>query len=786
MAEILVPIISEGIASLYKVKANLKTSETEVITLCNRIKGQASEGVDCIIDKLHEFFGKEINISIGLRNIETGKVLKADSISMDTQSITLGVLAKAIELVENRFFRKNYDYIILTGNYKGRMLLSVSDIDKKYTGIKKFAEKNKSKKLFFMFISDEKLTFCREGWNKNIYVKYLKTNTSINFIYPELFILDSKKYQSCGLSKVKEPLNIDLTRNNGFQNIKKQFINHEIDNGVLIYGPKGSIKNVLAFQLCEFLIASQIIQMPIWIDFSGSDNTIEWIEKTINKFLSGTDYNLDNLSNKKIVTVISNILPAEIANTLELINNFFENNKINSLFIITSVCEPADVNVLLKYGIKTIPVKRDYFYIIRKNRIFLGIIVFLISIIAAYLVYAYKEFCFNYTNIVITQNGFSGRNLSNYCNQYVYKLTYRKGKLIKIDFINSVFNKKTTTDLYNLISFSTIKLEYLNSNEISKIKFYDENGFFIASYQIEKDFTNLRLNLNNIGATPLLQYYYPDNTDYKYEILNNRIDFLRINSIMLSFNAETGFLDEVCFYKTHNSFEPVHNSEGISGVNFIYDSTGLISDEIFISADTQINTDNNTVYKTHYQYDAFFNLVEIKNIDINGNLIDNNRNWAKKKYYFADDQIITEYRNSKDIPVFSSIYKFHEKKLQMIQKGSNIFTDFEFDNKNNVISFSMLKNSEQKVKCSFEYEKNNIIKQSFLQNEKLVVNQQEEYSYTTYRYGKDSIEQKYYDNNGKPCDNKNSISGIHITLDSDRNILKQELSSITLSNLRQK
>ena len=140
------------------------------------------------------------------------------------------------------------------------------------------------------------------------------------------------------------------------------------------------------------------------------------------------------MANKRVVTVVSNILPTEIANSLEVINKFFENKKINSFFIITSVSEPSDDKYLLKYNIKSTAVKRDYFYIIRKNRIFLGIIVFLISIIAAYLVYAYKEFSFNYTNIVITQNGFSGRNLSNYCNQYVYKFTYRKGKLIKIDY----------------------------------------------------------------------------------------------------------------------------------------------------------------------------------------------------------------------------------------------------------------------------------------------------------------------------------------------------------------
>ena len=781
MAEILVPIISEGISSLYKVEANLKTNETEVITLCNRIKGQASEGVDCIIDKLHDYFNKEINITIGLRNIETGVLLKADSISLDTQSITLGVLTKTIELVENRIFQKNYDYIILTGNYKDRKLISVSDIEKKYTAVKKNADNNKSKKYLFLFICDDKFNFCRVGWNNNVYVKQFRTNTPFNFIYPELFILDSKKYQSCGLSKIKEPLNIDLTGNNSFQNIKAQFINQEVHNGILIYGPKGSLKNVFAFQLCEFLLASQIIEIPIWGDFSGFNNTNEWIENTISNYLSGTYYGLKDLSNKTIVTVIANILPTEFENCLHLITNYFEKNKIKSLLIITSISEPSDEKFLLKYNIKSFAVKRDYLYVLKKNRFFVGIITLLLLIILAYIIYAYKEFSFNYSNITITQNGFCGRKITNDVNPYVYKFTYRKGKLIKIDFINKAFKKNTTTDLYDLISFSTIKLDYLNGKEVTRIKFYDENGFFIASYQIEKDFNNIRLNLNNIGATPLIQFYYPDNKESQYKVQNNRSDLLRINSVLLSFNTETGKLDEINFYKTHNSFEIVTNAYGICGVKFIYDSNDLLMEEQFISSNNQLES----IYKIQFQYDDYSNLCEVSYLDIEGNLINNQRGWAIKKDYYSNNQLLTEYNDFENLPVLSVMFKYDGNKLEILKYGNTIFKNFEYNRKHNLISFLIQNSYEQTIKCKYESENGKLIKQAFLYNDQYVIQQQEKYSYTLYKYGKDKVEQKFYDDKEEECDNKNSISGIFITLDSEGTILKQELSSKILKKLKQ-
>lgn len=184
MNDIYVPILSEGKAQLYLVEAGFQTSESAVFSICNRIKGQGNEGIETLIDKIDFYYKdyKDYNrITLQLKEVESKKFLKPDDITLNTQSIALGLLIKVIIQNENRQVHNNYDKIVITGNFLEDRLVEINDVIEKYNTI----PKDNSEKILFVYISDKvvKLEYFNNVTIKQFNTTEYKLSDVINYIF---------------------------------------------------------------------------------------------------------------------------------------------------------------------------------------------------------------------------------------------------------------------------------------------------------------------------------------------------------------------------------------------------------------------------------------------------------------------------------------------------------------------------------------------------------------------------------------------------------------------------
>ena len=181
MNDIYVPILSEGKAQLYLVEVGFQTAESAVFSICNRIKGQGNEGIDTLIDKIGSYCKDSKRISLTLRGVVSNKVLKPNEITLNTQSIALGLLIKVIIQNENRQVYKQYDKIVITGNFLEDRLVEINDVIEKYNAI----PKNNSEKILFVYISDklENLEYVNNVTIKRFNTKDNHLSDVINYIF---------------------------------------------------------------------------------------------------------------------------------------------------------------------------------------------------------------------------------------------------------------------------------------------------------------------------------------------------------------------------------------------------------------------------------------------------------------------------------------------------------------------------------------------------------------------------------------------------------------------------
>lgn len=151
MNDIYVPIISEENSKLYLVESDFQTTDSSVFSICNKMKGQGYEGINLLIDKISSYYKDCRRVSLKLKEENSNKFLSPDAISLNTQSIALGLLIKVIIQNENKKIFKDFDKIIITGNFFEDRLVSVDDISKKYSAI----PKDNTEEILFIYVSDD-------------------------------------------------------------------------------------------------------------------------------------------------------------------------------------------------------------------------------------------------------------------------------------------------------------------------------------------------------------------------------------------------------------------------------------------------------------------------------------------------------------------------------------------------------------------------------------------------------------------------------------------------------
>lgn len=365
---ILVPIVysenDERRAFLYKVSARTRSSieGIEINEDSELVKYQ---------ELVKTLVGPESHIEILISPIDN-TVRRIEKIHPDNMaSMTLGIFLAIENQINNRHFKQNYDYVVVTGDIAGNCLKTIGDEDKKLEALKLYMakEENKTKKAQFIYVKNE--ITLNPGLNEeknietfgtprgffknfpNIFVKHFYPDIKIEYIYAELFTpeFDAKQEELLRKTAYKNSINFYETKT--FLELKTEIKNY---NGYLITGKSNSGKTVLAAALVRYAMEVKLVYAPIWIKINNDE--LQRIASSKNKKQLLSEYlqkkiNLEKLeSEKNYILVIDNIeLNSNLIDDILIISRdlFFDKLKISISFtIITSWLKPTFTEILNK------------------------------------------------------------------------------------------------------------------------------------------------------------------------------------------------------------------------------------------------------------------------------------------------------------------------------------------------------------------------------------------------------------------------------------------------------
>lgn len=699
-------------------------------------------------------------------------------IDESTQSISLGVIVEIYRELNSRNYLSYWDSIIVTGDVNSNLTYEVSDIDLKYKAAEQYSEQNKNKKILFLYVGSLKNNVNGSGWvNHNLYTLQITSGTPLEYIYPEIFQSAFNSYQDSLFNKINERTGIEIKTQELFQSIKSEVINNKELHGVYLSGPKSSLKNIYAKSLCEYLVSINNTSVPVWIDCSRFTNSIEWLDGEFLKFLN-CDKEIDNTN--KYVFVFANVPCEKSEQIICFIQLLLEKYNIEGFYIFTSLFEEKDKSLFDKNGIINFVLNRDFSIFFRKNIPFCILVLIITILGVGYWNINLKKTHKYYKDLIITADGITGIDLifTKQKSNFVYDFTYRKNKIISISYINRFDNSREMNQLLNLISFSSINFEYLQNGKLSGIKFFDNDRNFICSYNIEKQDSSYRLNLNKVNAQSFIEYFVPSGIKAKFIEKPNTYNLIKVNSVELSFIDN--FLSAVIFYKYHDSFELAETTDRRCGYYFKTDSSGRVIEQTCLvkneSLSMPVEKESLTdVCKIIYEYNN--HSLRVSNLNSNGDLV-----MGKKYSYYIrtleDGNDNKTYFNESDEIIFSYDDSINNS-IRNLQINDYKLFNFVYDSKSHLLKFTMTYVDGKSLFVEYKYDKNNrILSQSFINDSGEFVNSSYGYAYTTFEYDVNKICQRYYDSDGKNCDNLSNISELSITYDKDI-IISQKIKSVS-------
>lgn len=772
MADLLVPvIISDNNVIFHRLEAIRSTSGFSLYD---------DNGDECypdlLFDKIKHIY--ETLPAVELRFDYFEKNETCIQIDESTQSISLGVIVEIYRELNNRNYLSYWDSIIVTGDVNKNLTYEVSDIDFKYKAAEQYSEQNKNKKILFVYVGSLKNSENGTGWvNHNLYKLQILSGTPLDYIYPEFFQSAFNSYQDSLFNKINERTGIEIKTQDLFQNIKSTVITNKELHGVYLSGPKSSLKNIYAKSLCEYLVSINERSVPVWIDCSRFTNSIEWLDGEFRKFLN-CDKEIDKTNN--YVFVFANTPCEKTEQIISLVQFLLKRYNIEGFYIFTSLFEEKDKLLLDKNGITQFALNRDFSLFFRKNIPFC-VLILIISIFGfGYWNKNIKKTHKYYKDVIITADGILGIDLVSAKQKsiFVYDFTYRKNKIISISYINRFDNSMEMNQLLNLISYSSVHFDYLQNGKLSGIKFFDNNKNFICSYNIEKQDNSFRLNLNKVNAQSFVDYFAPAGIKAKFVEKPDTYNLVKINSIEFLFNDN--FLSAVIFYKYHDSFELAETTDSRCGYYFKTDSYGRVIEQTCLvkneSLSMPVEKESITdVCKIIYEYND--HSVKISNVNSNGDLV-MGKNYSyyiktlddendSKTYFKESGEILISYADS----INNSIRDLHVNDYKLF--------NFVYNSKKHLVRFTISYADSTNLFVEYKYDKNNrIISQSFINDSGELTNSPYGYAYTVFEYDVNKICQRYYDSDGKNCDNSSNISELLISYDEDI-IISQKIKSVS-------
>lgn len=772
MSDLLVPvIISDNKVVFHRLEAIRSTSGFSLYD---------DNGDECypdlLFDKIKQIYGALPAVELRFDYFEKNDT--CIQIDESTQSISLGIIVEIYRELNNRNYLSYWDSIIVTGDVNKNFTYEVSDIDLKYKAVEQYSEQNKNKKILFLYVGSLKNSVNGTGWvNHNLYTLQIKPGTPLEYIYPEIFQSAFNSYQDSLFNKINERTGIEIKTQDLFQSIKSEVIINKELHGVYLSGPKSSLKNIYAKSLCEYMVSIRNPSIPVWIDCSRFTNSIEWLDGEFLRFLS-CDKEIDNTNN--FVFVFANTPCEKFEQIILLVQLLLEKYQIEGFYIFTSLFEEKDKLLLDKNGIINFTFKRDLSIFFRKNIPFCVLVLFISILGIGYWNINLRKTHKYYKDIIITADGLTGIELisAKQKSNFVYDFTYRKNKIISITYINRFDNSKEMNQLLNMISYSSIEFEYLQNGKLAGIKFFDNNMNFICSYNIERQDSSYRLNLNKVNAQCFIDYFTPSEIKSKFIEKPNTYNLVKINSIEFSFIDN--FLSAVIFYKYHDSFELAETTDMRCGYFFKTDSYGRVIGQTCLvkneSLSMPVEKESLTeVCKIIYEYTN--NSLKVSNVNSNGDLV-MSKNYSYYIKTLEDEYDGKTYFNESGEIVNSYVDSINNGNRNL-QINSYKLSNFVYDSKRHLLGFAMSYTDRTTLLVEYNYDKNNrITKQSFINDLGEFINSPYRYAYTTFEYDINKICQRYYDSDGKNCDNLSNISELLISYDKDI-IISQKIVSIS-------
>ncbi len=364
---ILVPIVysenDERKAFLYKVSARTRSSIEGIEINQDSELAKFQELVKTLV-------GPDSHIEVQVLPIDN-TVRRIEEITDNMASMTLGIFLAIENQINNRHFKQNYDYVVVTGDILGNCLKPIGDEDKKLEALRLYMakEENRTKKAQFIYVKNEMT--LNPGLNEeknienfgfprgffknspNIFVKHFYPDIKIEYIYAELFTPEFDEIQEELLRKTAYKNAINFYETQTFLELKSEIKNYV---GYFITGKSNSGKTVLAAALVRYAMEIKLAYAPVWIRINN--NELQKIYSSKNKKQELIEYlkkqiNLEKLeSEKNYILVIDNIeVNSPLIDDILIITRdwCFENLKISIPFtIITSWQRPTYTEILNK------------------------------------------------------------------------------------------------------------------------------------------------------------------------------------------------------------------------------------------------------------------------------------------------------------------------------------------------------------------------------------------------------------------------------------------------------
>lgn len=219
-----------------------------------------------------------------------------------------------------------------------------------------------------------------------------------------------------------------------------------------------------------------------------------------------------------------------------------------------------------------------------------------------------------------------------------YRLTRRRGKIIKLEVVDSMDNltaEKITSFLTEDTFYPAKEFEYSQSGDLISTECFDANGDLVIVRRYDRDAEGIinAVSFENPGDRSLIATLNSESKEVNYKAISAMSQALAdnygITRELLEFDGN-GFLYRE-MYMRDNRNNPKMNSNGTYGKQFLNDDNGLCYEITYLdrTGEPVTHTKESKAVKCECLYDDKGNLIQVVSFDKDGDPALGNELYAK-------------------------------------------------------------------------------------------------------------------------------------------------------------